>query len=253
MDYSYYERNWSVLPNFNALIPVGTGVANQVDLNGPTRSDQFGLQFTGYVNVPADGTYTFYTYSDDGSKLLIGTTEAVNNDGGHAEVEKSGTIGLKAGKHAPTTTNSNAVALVAGQKYSIRLEYYEGAVGAVARLRWTYPGQTQQVIPQQRLYPISGAAHLAAAAADEYALAPSSVYPIPARDELTVRYVARRAGTATVQLIGLTGASFLLTDYPVAEGVNLLKVPVDDLRCGFCILKTTQGEQRNTWKVLLSE
>jgi hypothetical protein len=54
--------------------------------------------------VPTDGTYTFYTRSDDGSQLLIGNTLVVNNDGLHGPEERSGSIGLKAGKHAITVT-----------------------------------------------------------------------------------------------------------------------------------------------------
>jgi hypothetical protein len=45
------------------------------------------------------------------------------------------------------------MALVAGTKYSVVMEYYERSGGAVARLRWAYPGQSTQVIPQARLYP----------------------------------------------------------------------------------------------------
>jgi hypothetical protein len=50
--------------------------------------------------VPTDGEYTLYTKSDDGSKLFIGKTEVVDNDGAHGSREQSGAIRLKAGKHA---------------------------------------------------------------------------------------------------------------------------------------------------------
>ncbi|MBO0949235.1 PA14 domain-containing protein [Fibrella forsythiae] len=388
LDYGYYEGNWGVLPDFSSLTPARTGIANQADLNLAYRNDQFGLQFQGYVNVPTDGVYTFYTYSDDGSKLLIGTTEVVNNDGGHAEQERSGTIGLKAGRHAitipyfegsggqvlsvsysgpgidkqvipasayfrvytapppppantgtgtgllgqyfnnksltapvvfsrtdavvdfdwgndspapsvtvdnfsvrwtgqveapvtgnyvfttigddgirlwvndvlvindwndhaPTTTNSNSIALVAGQRYNIRVEYYENIIGAIARLRWTYPGQAQQTIPQIRLYPASASARVAAA--DERDIRQSVVFPVPARDELTIRYMSEQAGTATVQLITTAGIPVLQADHPVTAGENLLKLPVRELTRGFYLLKLTQGRQQRTWKVLLSE
>lgn len=52
-------------------------------------------QFTGLMDVPIDGEYTFYTTSDEGSKLYIGNTEVVNNDGVHSPQERSGKIGLK--------------------------------------------------------------------------------------------------------------------------------------------------------------
>jgi hypothetical protein len=42
---------------------------------------------------------------------------------------------------------------VAGTKYNITMEFYERGGGAVAQLRWAYPGQGQIVIPQAQLFP----------------------------------------------------------------------------------------------------
>ncbi|MBC7486993.1 MAG: T9SS type A sorting domain-containing protein [Cytophagaceae bacterium] len=101
-DYKYYEGAWNVLPDFNTLIPVKTGTVDNFSISPRNRDTQYGLRITGFINVPTDGTYTFYTSTDDGSKLYIGSTEVVSNDGIHGQVEQSGTIGLKAGKHAIT-------------------------------------------------------------------------------------------------------------------------------------------------------
>ncbi|WP_245849775.1 PA14 domain-containing protein, partial [Hymenobacter crusticola] len=60
------------------------------------------FQFTGYVTVPTDGQYTFYSNSDDGSRVYIGSTLLVDNDGSHGDREIASTIGLKAGTHAIT-------------------------------------------------------------------------------------------------------------------------------------------------------
>ena len=102
LDYQYYEGVWDILPDFNSLTATRTGTTSIADLSVQKRDGNYGLRFTGYIRVPADGTYTFYTSSDDGSKLLIGTTEVVNNDGLHPDQERSGQIGLKAGVHAFT-------------------------------------------------------------------------------------------------------------------------------------------------------
>ena len=37
-----------------------------------TRKEDVALQFTGYLAVPRDGVYTFWTSSDDGSRLFVG-------------------------------------------------------------------------------------------------------------------------------------------------------------------------------------
>jgi hypothetical protein len=138
VDYRYYEGTWSVLPNFDALAAAKTGTVANFDLTPRNRNDNFGFKYTGYVNVPTDGTYTFYTSSDDGSKLYIGTTEVVNNDGAHASQERSGTIGLRAGKHAISVT------------------FFEATGGEVLTVSYAGPGITKQVIPNTALYRAGG-------------------------------------------------------------------------------------------------
>lgn len=59
-----------------------------------------GLVFKGYIHIPEDGIYSFYTYSDDGSYLRIGGDMTVDNDGPHSRVEKSGQMALKRGYHS---------------------------------------------------------------------------------------------------------------------------------------------------------
>lgn len=58
-----------------------------------------GLIFDGYIEIPADGIYSFYTYSDDGSMLRIGGRLAVDNDGLHSRTERSGQVALRRGMH----------------------------------------------------------------------------------------------------------------------------------------------------------
>src|SRR5262249_24854736 len=40
----------------------------------------FAVQLSGYITVPSDGTYTFYTASDDGSRMFIGNTIVADNN-----------------------------------------------------------------------------------------------------------------------------------------------------------------------------
>lgn len=101
LSYAYFEGEWEDhLPDFGTLTPLRTGVADQVSLDGiPHREDQFGLVMTGYVKVPEQGAYTFYTRSDDGSKLYINGREVVDNDGNHGAFYRYGTAVLMPGKH----------------------------------------------------------------------------------------------------------------------------------------------------------
>ena len=47
-----------------------------------------GLFSMGLIKIPADGIYSFYISSDDGSKLFIDDKILVDNDGLHGIVEK---------------------------------------------------------------------------------------------------------------------------------------------------------------------
>jgi glucose/arabinose dehydrogenase len=134
LNYAYYEGVFTALPNFNALTPVESGNVTNIDLGPRNREDDYAFQFTGYINVPADGTYTFYTSSDDGSRLQIGTTTVVNNDGLHSSVEASGAIGLRSGKHAITIT------------------FFEHLGGAALTASYAGPGIAKQLIPASAFY-----------------------------------------------------------------------------------------------------
>ena len=92
------------------------------------------MRWTGQVDAPVSGNYSFSTSTDDGVRLWINGVPLTNDWNGHP----------------PTTNDGASIALTGGQEYTIRLEYFEG--GAVARLLWAYPGQGQQMVPQNRLY-----------------------------------------------------------------------------------------------------
>ena len=68
----------------------------------PNDVTTYSIRYTGYINIAVTNTYTFYTSSDDGSKLYINGTEVVNNDGLHSNSEKEGDIFLNAGYHSIT-------------------------------------------------------------------------------------------------------------------------------------------------------
>ncbi|RCH56109.1 beta-N-acetylhexosaminidase [Mucilaginibacter hurinus] len=67
----------------------------------------FGVIYTGYINIPADGTYEFGTQSADGSVLLIDDQPVVDNDGRHNLFEQGGAIPLQKGFHKITVRYFN--------------------------------------------------------------------------------------------------------------------------------------------------
>ncbi|MEJ7664761.1 MAG: PA14 domain-containing protein [Hymenobacter sp.] len=84
LNYDYYEgQGWTSVPNFATLTPAASGVVSTVGLTPRQREANYAFRYAGYVSVPTDGMYTFYTTSDDGSQLFIGSTQVVSNDGQH--------------------------------------------------------------------------------------------------------------------------------------------------------------------------
>ena len=135
LNYKYYEADsYDKLPAFNTVTPVKTGTTSNFDISLANRSTSYSFNFTGYVNVPTDGVYTFYTTSDDGSKLFIDNVPVVDNDGLHSAVERSGTIGLKAGMHA------------------ISVAFFQEQGDNILSLSYAGPGISKQVIPSSALY-----------------------------------------------------------------------------------------------------
>jgi glucose/arabinose dehydrogenase len=134
LDYKYYQGTWNLIPDFNALVPVATGTVTNFDLTPRLQNDNFGFRFSGYIQVPTDGIYNFYTSSDDGSKLYIGGTMVVKNDTLHSAQEKSGQIWLKAGKHP------------------IRVDYFERTGSQVLTVSYSGPNISKQAVPASALF-----------------------------------------------------------------------------------------------------
>jgi len=71
LDYAGYEVSGEVLPDFSGLMPTNTGTVTHFDVSVIFRKELVGLEFSGFIQTPRDGPYTFYLTSDDGSKLFI--------------------------------------------------------------------------------------------------------------------------------------------------------------------------------------
>ncbi|MCX7782710.1 MAG: DUF1929 domain-containing protein, partial [Meiothermus sp.] len=80
-------------------------------------------------------TYTFITRTDDGVRLWVNNQLIIDRWVNQSSTERSGTI-----------------ALVAGQRYNIRMDYFENGGGAVAQLSWSSPSQPREIVPQRYLY-----------------------------------------------------------------------------------------------------
>lgn len=134
LTYKYFEGNWLRLPNFDLLTPLKTGIIENFIFPSGIAEDNYGLDYQGYIKIPASGLYDFYLVSDDGSQLAIDGQVLVNNDGQHAAIEKKGTTFLSQGAH------------------SIKVMYFEAAGQQNVNVYIEGTGIKKQEIPGSMLF-----------------------------------------------------------------------------------------------------
>src|SRR5690606_9260066 len=99
------------------------------------HQDWFSIRWTGQVEAPATGSYTFYTQTDDGVRLWVDDVLLIDQWQNQATTEWSGSISL-----------------AQDQRYDIKMEYYDAGNEAVANLLWAGPSISKQIIPTSHLY-----------------------------------------------------------------------------------------------------
>lgn len=98
--------------------------------------DTFSVRWTGEITPRFSETYTFFTTSDDGLRLWVNDQLIVDDWTDQPAAEKAGTI-----------------ALTAGQKYGLRMEYYDNGGLALAKLAWSSSSQPKELIPPSQFSP----------------------------------------------------------------------------------------------------
>jgi len=156
--YEYYQGLWSTLPDFDALVPVSTGHVHNFSLAPRARDEQYGFRYSGRINVPADGNYTFYIGSDDGSQLFINGSRLINNDGLHGYRERSGLLFLTAGVHDLVAT------------------MFERYGGDNLTVKWTGPGIAKQDLSPWLVGSPGAGATPARVKLDNHAYSPNWLY-----------------------------------------------------------------------------
>ena len=101
LTYKMYGGGWEKLPVFKELKPEREGklAAGLFDISISGRAQRFAFVFSGELNVPRTGKYTFYLNSDDGTRLFVGGKKIAEWDGIHGMGKPQvGTISLRRGR-----------------------------------------------------------------------------------------------------------------------------------------------------------
>jgi hypothetical protein len=98
----------------------------------------YSMRWTGQVEAVDTETFTFQTTGDDGTRLWVNGISLID-----AWLDRVNTV------------DTGTIALVAGQRYDIRLEHYNGGGPGQLKLQWSSPSIPLEVIPSVFLYPAS--------------------------------------------------------------------------------------------------
>jgi hypothetical protein len=238
LNYSYYEGWWYWLPNFSTLVPVKKGSLSDVSLNSRMRADQYAFQFKGYIDIPEDGVYTFYTRSDDGSQLYIGSTLVVDNDSLHAARERSRSIGLMRGKHA------------------ITINHFDLKGAEVLAVSYASANMAKTRIPASAWYrdvnPALTATQAADAAAETVSTREYLVFPNPAGDYINLSFVTQKNEAVSIRLVNAEGQTIRSSLMKRADAGNqMIRHLTKNLTRGLYLLEIRTSKGVYTEKVLL--
>jgi hypothetical protein len=131
LDWRAYAGSFPWVPQFEGMTASGEGRAEALKLD--VAKGAAGLRFDGYIEVPADGKYTFYLSSDGGAEMRLHEATVIDADFGYAGGrEVLAEIVLKAGRHP----------------FHLAYARRAGAAGAAAlQLSWSGPGFEKRVVP----------------------------------------------------------------------------------------------------------
>jgi len=129
--YRYYEGDWDSLPDFEKLKPVKEGIVPDFVFTPRNQEERFAFVYESLVQIPATEVYTFFTDSDDGSRLWIDDRLVVDNDGLHGMQLKQGDIPLARGYHR------------------IRVAFFEKTGSDALTVYVTSPGSKKKIIPKE--------------------------------------------------------------------------------------------------------
>ena len=159
--------------------PTVSRVDPTIDFNNWTPdpsigATNFSARWTGQVQAEFTDTYTFTTISDDGIRVFVNGQEIINDWTYHGP-----------------TTDTGTIALQAGRRYDVTVEYFQGGGGSEAHLFWASSCQAPQIIPASQLYAIVPAA-------------PTGLTATPGDTKIALSWIASADATSYVVKRGTT-------------------------------------------------
>jgi hypothetical protein len=143
LGYHYYESGSVSLPSIASATAVASGISPTLEPSLRKRPEDYGVMFDGFIDIPADGGYTFTLLSTDEGEISIDSTVIARSPKplaqvcglvGNAVQSSSGSIGLAAGKHA----------------FHVAMTHTKGSEGFA--VLWQGRGIAQSAVPASALF-----------------------------------------------------------------------------------------------------
>ncbi len=128
LEWRAFEQSTPWVAKLDDVKPTATGTGGEVSPGVTKNADA--LLFTGYLEVPSDGEYTFHLTANSGALLRLHEATVIDADFGHAASDEvSGAIRLQAGRHP------------------FRLYYRRSAAAPALKLQWSSATLPRQDVP----------------------------------------------------------------------------------------------------------
>ena len=132
----YFDNPDLTVPKVARVDPVIDFVWDTKAPDPAIQPDYFSVRWSGSVEPRYSETYTFHANASDGVRLWIDGRLVIDKWRDRGITEVSGTIALQAGR-----------------RYPLKLEYYESINRAVIQFAWSSASQPKEIVPQSRLAP----------------------------------------------------------------------------------------------------
>lgn len=111
------------------------------------RVDHFTGEWTGYISPDYTEEYTFTAKADDGVRVWIDGKLIIDQWVKQEQTEDGFVQGAQT-----SATHKSSIKLKKGQKYPIKVEYFEDVQNASIQVKWASKSQAEEVIPYRALY-----------------------------------------------------------------------------------------------------
>jgi len=125
----YYKAFFKQTSLISGAKSESTFLSNTITVPATVTAPSFAINYKGYIDIPADGIYSFFLTCDDGGVLKIAGRVVVDNDGLHSAIEKNGQIPLRKGLQP------------------FDLDFIEGGGGYTLKLQYSVNGSEPADIP----------------------------------------------------------------------------------------------------------